>query len=68
MIEVGQRVELTFDALPGRSIRGTVVHIAPMANLDQGGTNFTVTVDLDQQDPGLRWGMTAFVDILVEAD
>lgn len=66
LVKVGQRVELTFDALPGRSIPGTVTSIAPMANLEQGGTNFTVTVELDEQDPGLRWGMTAFVDIFVE--
>jgi multidrug resistance efflux pump len=67
LVKVGQRVELSFDALPGRSIRGTVVRIAPMANVEQGGTNFTVTVELEEQDPGLRWGITAFVDIFVEA-
>jgi multidrug resistance efflux pump len=67
LVKVGQRVDLTFDALPGRSIQGTVARIAPMANVEQGGTNFTVTVELEEQDPGLRWGMTAFVDILVEA-
>ena len=65
LVEVGQEVALTFDALPGRTIRGTVTHIAPMADMEQGGTNFTVTIELEEQDPDLRWGMTAFVDILV---
>lgn len=65
LLRVGQDVALTFDALPERTIRGTVTHISPMANLEQGGTNFTVTIELEEQDPDLRWGMTAFVDILV---
>jgi hypothetical protein len=36
-----------------------------MASLEQGGTNYRVTLELEEQDPGLRWGMTAFVDIFV---
>jgi HlyD family secretion protein len=68
LVRVGQKVDLTFDALPGRSIRGTVTRIAPMANMEQGGTNYTVTIELDEQDPELRWGMTAFVDIVGAVD
>lgn len=65
LIGVGQPVELTFEALPGKNIRGVVAQIAPMASLEQGGTNYKVTIDLAEKDPDLRWGMTAFVDILV---
>jgi HlyD family secretion protein len=68
LVEVGQEVDLTFDALPERSIRGVVTRIAPMASLEQGGTNYTVTIELEEQDPGLRWGITAFVDIVVEVE
>lgn len=65
LLRVGQRVDLTFDALPERSLEGVVAEIAPMASLEQGGTNYAVTVELEKQDPDLRWGMTAFVDIFV---
>ncbi|TKJ31507.1 MAG: hypothetical protein CEE40_01600 [Chloroflexi bacterium B3_Chlor] len=65
LVQVGQEVELTFDALPERSMRGVVTRMAPMASLEQGGTNYTVTIELEEQDPGLRWGMTAFVDIFM---
>lgn len=68
LVKVGQEVELTFDALPERSIRGVVTRIGPMASLEQGGTNYTVTIELEEQDPGLRWGMTAFVDIVVAVE
>ena len=67
LISVGQTVDLTFDALPERSMRGVVTQIAPMASLEQGGTNYKVTIELEEQDPDLRWGMTAFVDIFVGA-
>ena len=67
LISVGQTVDLTFDALPERSMRGVVTHVAPMASLEQGGTNYKVTIELEEQDPDLRWGMTAFVDIFVGA-
>lgn len=65
-VHVGQRVEITFDALPERKLTGRVARIAPKASLEQGGTNYTVIIELDEQDPDLRWGMTAFVDIVVE--
>jgi HlyD family secretion protein len=65
-IAVGQEVTLTFDGLPGKALSGRVTRIAPMATMEQGGTNYTVVVELDEQDPGLRWGMTAYVDITVQ--
>jgi HlyD family secretion protein len=65
LLEVGQSVDLTFEALPGKSIKGVVAQIAPMASLEQGGTNYEVTIEMENQDPDLRWGMTAFVDIFV---
>lgn len=68
LVQVGQEVSVTFDALPERTMRGVVTRIAPMANLEQGGTNYTVTIELEEQDPDLRWGITAFVDIFVGAE
>jgi multidrug efflux pump subunit AcrA (membrane-fusion protein) len=65
LIDVGQTVDLTFEALPAKSIKGVVAQIAPMASLEQGGTNYEVTIEMENQDPDLRWGMTAFVDIFV---
>jgi multidrug efflux pump subunit AcrA (membrane-fusion protein) len=65
-IAVGQEVTLTFDGLPEKALSGRVSRIAPMASTEQGGTNYTVVIELDEQDPGLRWGMTAYVDITVE--
>jgi HlyD family secretion protein len=65
-VREGQTAQITFDALPGRTFVGTVKRIAPMSTPGQGGVNYTVIVTLDETDPALRWGMTAFVDIQVD--
>jgi HlyD family secretion protein len=65
-VTVGQPVSVTFDALKGQALAGKVTRIAPMSNASQGGVNYTVIVELDQLDPALRWGMTAFTDITIK--
>lgn len=65
-LEIGMPVEVTFDALPGRTFRGTVARIAPMSSAEKGSTNYTVIIDVADLDPALRWGMTAFVNIRVD--
>jgi multidrug resistance efflux pump len=62
-LQVGMPVEVTFDALPERIFSGEITRIAPVSNTEKGSTNYTVEVDVDELDPGLRWGMTAFVNI-----
>lgn len=64
-VKEGQPVNVTFDALPGKTISGKVTRIAPMSTPGQSAVNYIVTVALDEIDPALRWGMTAFVDVQV---
>jgi hypothetical protein len=43
-----------------------VSEIAPMAEERHGDIVYKVTIDLEEGlEAGLRWGMTAYVDILV---
>jgi HlyD family secretion protein len=62
-VAVGHQADVTFDALPDRVFKGTVTRVSPMAEPGSGGVHYTVVVDLEEMDPVLRWGMTAFVDI-----
>jgi multidrug efflux pump subunit AcrA (membrane-fusion protein) len=62
-VSVGQEVAVAFDALPDRVFDGLVARISPMAEPGSGGVHYTVIVELQEMDPVLRWGMTAFVDI-----
>ena len=64
-VAVGQQATVTFDALSERVFTGRVTRIFPMAKPGAGGVNYTVIVELDETDPAIRWGMTAFVDIEV---
>jgi multidrug resistance efflux pump len=63
-VEIGDRAIVSFDALPGVTVEGTVLRIASKA-AEGSGVNYTVEVELDQIPEKLRWGMTAFVDIQV---
>jgi HlyD family secretion protein len=62
----GQEVEVTFDSLPDHIYEGIISHIAPVSSSDKGSTNFTIHVEVPGLDESLRWGMTAFVNIMVE--
>jgi HlyD family secretion protein len=64
-VEVGDKVTVTFDALPELVVEGIVVRIASKA--DEGaGVNYPVVIELADVPENLRWGMTAFVDIQVD--
>ena len=65
-VEVGQSVELVFDAIPERSYEGTVIEIGLVGNTVQGVVNFPVTIEIIDPDEAVRPGMTAAVNIIVE--
>jgi multidrug efflux pump subunit AcrA (membrane-fusion protein) len=64
-VNVGDKVIVTFDALPGVQVTGVIKSIAPKAS-EGSGVNYTAVITLDELPALLRWGMTAFVDIEVE--
>jgi multidrug efflux pump subunit AcrA (membrane-fusion protein) len=61
-VAVGQPARISVEAL-GKDFSGHVTRIATEAGVNGGDTVYTVYVDPDTQPPGLRWGMTATVDI-----
>lgn len=65
-VALDQRATLTFDAFPDQLFAGHVIRISPMAESGTGGVHYTVVIELDALDDGVKWGMTAFVDIETE--
>ena len=59
----GQLVVVTVDALPGVELRGHVARIGLRSEDYRGDVVYPVIVELDEDAPGLRWGMTAVVEI-----
>ncbi len=64
-IAIGDRAIISFGMLAGVEVGGTVTRIAAKPSQDHNAA-FTVTVTLDEIPENLRWGMTAYVDILLE--
>jgi HlyD family secretion protein len=67
-VAVGQEVEVevSVDAMPDLELHGRVRDVAPMAEERHGDIVYTVTIELEEGlEAGLRWGMTAYVDILL---
>lgn len=66
-VTVGQPVTVFIEAL-NTELAGRVARIAPQANVIGGDVVYAVLVDLDQQPPNLRWGMSAAVEIQAEQE
>lgn len=64
-IEVGQSVDLIFDAIVDQTYQGVVSEIGQVGTSSQGVINFTVTVQLQDPDQAIRSGMTAEANIHV---
>jgi HlyD family secretion protein len=65
LVRVGQAATVTLDALDGVELAGTVSALADIAETNRGNVTYAVTVTLNPTDAPLRWGMTAFADLLV---
>ncbi|KAA3645468.1 MAG: efflux RND transporter periplasmic adaptor subunit [Chloroflexi bacterium] len=64
-VEIGQPVELSFDAILNKEYQGEVVEVSPVGVLQQGVVNFMATIELVDADEDVRPGMTAAVNIVV---
>ena len=60
-IAIGQKATVWVEAL-GEEIEGQVIAIAPQATTIGGDVVYAVKVELDEQLPGLRWGMSVDVE------
>ena len=63
-VDVGQEALVRVMALRGAELRGKVIAISPIAVVQQGDTTYTVTIELEPTDLGLRPGMNVEVEIL----
>ncbi len=58
-IKLGEKATLTFDAVDGLSLTGTVAQIDSLGTVSQGVVSYTVKVAFDVQDNRIKPGMTA---------
>ncbi len=69
-VAIGDKTTLTFGAISGLSLTGTVTTIDPVGVVSSGVVNYTVTISLDTQDVRVKSGMsvTAAVQTAVAQD
>jgi HlyD family secretion protein len=65
LVALGQEAFVYVEAL-GEEIEGRVVGIAPQSTTIGGDVVYTVYVELGEQLPGLRWGMSADVEVVTD--
>jgi RND family efflux transporter MFP subunit len=64
-VQIGQKAKVIIDAL-NESFEGQVIDIDRQSETVGGDVTYKVTIELDQQPAGLRWGMSAEVEIQTE--
>jgi HlyD family secretion protein len=65
-LQLGQNVNLTFDAIFDREYHGVIQEVAFVGSAVEGVVDFRVTVELTDADQAVRPGMTAAVNFVVE--
>ncbi|MDE3091164.1 MAG: efflux RND transporter periplasmic adaptor subunit [Chloroflexota bacterium] len=62
-VQVGQPVQVRFDAFPGEQFSGNVARLFPAASTQRGTTVYNAVVDFDARDFKVRLGMGASLKI-----
>jgi HlyD family secretion protein len=64
-VQVGQPVEITFDAISGQTYQGVVTDMAMQGTSSSGTVNYPVTAEITNPDAKILNGMTAAASITV---
>jgi HlyD family secretion protein len=65
-VQVGQVVDLTYDAIPNKQYAAKVSDIGAIGTVSGGVANFTVTAQLTDADSSVKPGMTATANIVTQ--
>jgi len=66
-VKVGQKVTLTFDALPEVSISGKVSEVDTVGTVSQGVVSYGVKIAFDTEEEQIKPGMSVTADIITDA-
>jgi HlyD family secretion protein len=69
-VKLGDKATMTFDAVDGLTITGTVVEIDNVGTVSQGVVNYNVKIAFDTEDPRIKPDMSVNVSVIsdVQAD
>jgi multidrug efflux pump subunit AcrA (membrane-fusion protein) len=67
-VHVGQIATVTIEALAGRKVGAHVVSVGEVPTSSSGAVSYDVTFQLDQEAAGLRVGMSATAEVVVQQE
>jgi RND family efflux transporter MFP subunit len=62
-LQLGQKVTLSFDAIPDLTLTGSIASIDQVGAVSQGVVSYTVKIGFDSQDSRIKPGMTVTANI-----
>lgn len=65
-VKIGQKANLTFDAVPGLTITGEVAEVDAMGTVSQGVVSYNVKIVFDTQDERVKPGMSVSASIITD--
>jgi len=65
-VKIGQKVNITFDAIDGLSISGQVSDMDLIGTATQGVVNYNIKISFDTQDDRVKTGMSLSVAIITD--
>lgn len=63
-VKLGDKVTLTFDAVPNLSLTGRVISIDTLGTVSQGVVTYTIKISFDTTDPRVKAGMSVSAEIV----
>jgi len=66
-VKVGQKVTLTFDALPDLTVAGKVFDVDALGQVSQGVVSYGVKISFDAQKENIKPGMSVTADIITDS-
>lgn len=63
-IKLGDKATLTFDAIDGLSLTGSVIELDTLGAVSQGVVSYSLKIGFDTQDPRVKSGMTVNAAII----
>ena len=66
-VKAGQKVTLTFDAVPDLTITGQVAEVDAVGTVSQSVVTYTVKIDFDTQDDRIKSAMSVSAAVITEA-
>jgi HlyD family secretion protein len=65
-VSIGQNVDLTFDAVPGLTIKGNIIETDSMGTVSQGVVTYGIQIGLSTQDDRVKPGMSVSATIITD--